>query len=94
MHCWGGPVGMMANYHAALAGGELLVEWPRPHFELREALVVEPWRIDAGCLFRYDAPGWGVRVTPQLAAKFPFREDAVHTCRVDATKIPSVKWKP
>lgn len=31
---------------------------------------------------------------PQLEEKFPFRKHAVYACRVAATKIPSVDWKP
>ncbi|MGV8095443.1 MAG: enolase C-terminal domain-like protein [Mangrovibacterium sp.] len=28
VHCWGGPVCMAANYHAALAAGGNIAEWP------------------------------------------------------------------
>ena len=43
VHCWGGPVGMMANYHAAIVGGGQVAEWPMPQFELRNALLKESW---------------------------------------------------
>ena len=35
VHCWGAGVGMLANYHAALAGGGARVEWPMPSYPLR-----------------------------------------------------------
>ena len=30
VHAWGGPVSLMANYHAAFAGGGAMAEYPLP----------------------------------------------------------------
>lgn len=92
VHCWGGPVGMMANYHAALAGGGTVAEWPMPSFELRNALVVSPWTIANGNLVLSDTPGLGVRLTPEVEEHFRFRENAVYRCLTDPTVLPAVEW--
>jgi len=80
VHCWAGPVGMMANYHAAIAGGSTLAEWPMPAYPLRDELVVEPWNIHKGALYISDAPGLGVELTEAIEKKYAFRDDAVYTC--------------
>ena len=93
VHCWGGPVGMMANYHAAIAGGGSTVEWPLPRFPLREALVEQPWVLRDGQITLPDTPGLGVRLTPEIERDFAFREDAVYHCRVDpALLAPEADW--
>lgn len=93
VHCWGGPVGMMANYHAAMAGGGSVVEWPMPDYGIRHEMVVEPWAIQGGQLQLSDAPGLGVELTDEIERKYAFREDAVYVCLVDASKAPqNVDW--
>jgi L-alanine-DL-glutamate epimerase-like enolase superfamily enzyme len=93
VHCWGGPVGMMANYHAALAGGGATVEWPLPRFPLRDALVEQPWELRAGRISIPDTPGLGVRLTAELEREYAFREEAVYHCRVDpALTVPEADW--
>ncbi|MDB6169287.1 MAG: hypothetical protein JWM88_2151 [Verrucomicrobia bacterium] len=92
VHCWGGPVGMMANYHAALAGGGRTAEWPMPRFELRDALVSKPWIVRAGTLELPESPGLGVRLTPEIEAKYPFREDAVYRCLTDPSRLLQADW--
>jgi L-alanine-DL-glutamate epimerase-like enolase superfamily enzyme len=89
VHCWGGAVGTMANYHAAFAGGGQLVEWPMPEFPLRRELFAEPLRIERGCLLAPRLPGLGVRLTPEIEARFPFREDAVYSCSGDRNAVPA-----
>ncbi|MES2692409.1 MAG: enolase C-terminal domain-like protein [Verrucomicrobiota bacterium] len=89
VHCWGAAVGMMANYHAAFAGGARLAEWPMPAFAVREALMAAPLRIAGGRLARPDLPGLGVTLTPELERRFAFREDAVYRCLVPAPKLPA-----
>ena len=88
VHAWGGPVGMMANYHAALAGGGEMVEWPLTHYPLRDAMVARPWDITGGTLTLPDLPGLGVRLTPEVERDFAFREDAVYACLADRTRLP------
>ncbi len=92
VHCWGGPVGMMANYHAALAGGGRVAEWPLPRYALRDEMVTAPWQIERGQLTLPDTPGLGVHLTSELERKFPFRTDAVYHCLVDPTVLPPADW--
>lgn len=92
VHCWGGPVGMMANYHAAVAGGGTVAEWPIKSYALREAMLVEPWRIERGRLSLPAVPGFGVRLTPEIEREFAFREDAVYRCLVDPGRTPAADW--
>lgn len=92
VHCWGGPVGMMANYHAAMAEGDQVVEWPMTRYALRDAMLVEPWTVDQGLLKLSDTPGLGVVLTKEIEESFPFRPDAVYACVVDPAKIPDVSW--
>ena len=80
VHCWGGPVGMMANYHAAFAGGGTLAEWPMPDFVLRRELVSEPWNIREGRLTLPSTPSLGVRLTPEIEKKYPYRPDSAYAC--------------
>ncbi len=92
VHCWGGPVGMMANYHAAVAGSGYVAEWPLPRFPLRDALSIEPWRIANGVLRLSEKPGLGLRLTPEVERAFPFREDAVYRCLTDPSQLPTQNW--
>jgi L-alanine-DL-glutamate epimerase-like enolase superfamily enzyme len=92
VHCWGGGVGLMANYHIALACGGILAEWPMPDYTLRRELLVEPLRIENGRLLAPSGPGLGVHLTPELERKYPFREDAVYSCL--ASVSPDVFTEP
>lgn len=82
VHCWGAGVGVMANYHAAFAGGGRMAEWPMPRFELRSALLAEPLQLQAGALQVPQAAGLGVRLTPDVEKAFAFRPEAVYRCLV------------
>lgn len=82
VHCWGAGVGVMANYHAALAGGGRMAEWPMPRFELRTALLTEPLQVREGFLQVPQAAGLGVRLTSEIEKAFRFRPDAVYHCLV------------
>lgn len=92
VHCWGAGVGMLANYHAALAGGGTMVEWPMPAYALREALFAEPIQIIDGTLTLPDTPGLGARLTPEIERVFAFREEAVYRCLVDPSTVPAANW--
>lgn len=92
VHCWGGPVGMMANYHAAIAAGTEVAEWPLPQFALRQAMIVEPWSIQDGRLTVSDVPGLGIKLTEQIEADFPFRETAVYRCLTPSVEQVAVTW--
>ncbi|MEO6003710.1 MAG: enolase C-terminal domain-like protein [Opitutus sp.] len=93
VHCWGGPVSMMANYHAAIAGGGAVAEWPIKSYALREAMITQPWNICDGQLTIPDTPGLGVQLTPEIEREFPFREDAVYRCLVDSSLVPAADWR-
>ncbi|MBI1257036.1 MAG: hypothetical protein GC204_06165 [Chloroflexi bacterium] len=93
VHCWGGPVGMLANYHAAVAGGGQVAEWPMPQFALRDALVQDAWHIQNGDLHLSNAPGLNVQLTPEIEDAYAFREDAVYACLVpQSRKLPDSVW--
>ena len=93
VHCWGAGVGMLANYHAAIAGHGEMVEWPLPAYELREALFAKAVRITDGFLELDDCPGLGARLTPAIERAFPFREEAVYRCLVDPAVLPVADWR-
>lgn len=94
VHCWGGPVGMMANYHAALAGGGTVAEWPIKPYVLRDALLATPWQLSGGQITLPDTPGLGVRLTPEIEREYPFRDDAVYRCLVDPATLPKpAAWR-
>jgi len=95
VHCWGSAVCMMANYHAAFAGGGQLAEWPMPRYPLRDELLVHPLHIADGALLPPTEPGLGVRLTPEIEARYPFREDALYTCLMNpaGTAISEDVWR-
>ncbi len=80
MHSWGGPVGMMANYHAALACGAPVAECPMPAYILRDVMCVEPWKLENGFLTIPDVPGLGIHLDKETEKKYAFKEDAVYSC--------------
>ena len=88
VHAWGGAVCLMANYHAAFAGGGTPAQRPLPEFELRRALLVAPLEIKAGMLQIPTRPGLGVQLTPELEKYYAFREEAVYSCRSDPGRLP------
>lgn len=93
VHCWGSAVCQAANYHAAFAGGGRLAEWPMPRYPLRSELLVEPFRLEDGCLLAPQAPGLGVLLTPEAERRYAFRDDAVYRC---ATPLPPAvpgRWR-
>ncbi len=94
VHCWGGPVGMMANYHAAIAGKAELVEWPMPVFPLREVMVEKPWQIASGLLTLPDLPGLSVRLTSEIEQQYPYRSEAVYQCLpTNHYQYNAARWK-
>ena len=79
VHAWGGPVSLMANYHAALAAGGMLAEVPMLDYPLRERMYAEPLGIEAGKLLLPRTPGLGVVLTPEMEAEFAFNPRAVYS---------------
>jgi L-alanine-DL-glutamate epimerase-like enolase superfamily enzyme len=92
VHCWGGAVGMLANYHAALACGGQKVEWPLPAYPLRDVLLKSPLQVRDGKLQLGDTPGLGTRLTPEIEEEFRFRPEAIYHCLVNPAMNPVVAW--
>jgi L-alanine-DL-glutamate epimerase-like enolase superfamily enzyme len=92
VHCWGAGVGMLANYHAAIAGGGNMVEWPMPRYPLRDALFAKPVSVANGRLSLAEGSGLGARLTPSIEREFRFREEAVYRCLTDPSISASADW--
>lgn len=93
VHCWGGGVGMLANYHVALACGGSMVEWPLPDYPIRKAMMESQIQVIHGKLLLNNTPGLGAKLTPDIEKEFPFREEAVYNCRLNTSRIPDVSWE-
>jgi L-alanine-DL-glutamate epimerase-like enolase superfamily enzyme len=94
VHAWGGPVAMMANYHAAFGLGGKLVEYPMLAFPLGDILLAESLRIENGQVLCPTTPGIGIEITPEIEAKFPFDPKAVYSCKLLNRGAPSDEsWK-
>ena len=93
VHCWGAGVGVLANYHAASAGGGEVVEWPLPRFGLRAELLRGVVTVEDGLVSLGEKPGLGIELTAEIEQEFPFREEAVYSCLVDST-IAGDGWAP
>ncbi len=92
VHCWGSGVSMMANYHAAFAGGGALAEWPMKPYPLREALMAEPLHLENGELHAPTAPGLGVTLTEETERRYPYQKDAVYACLAPPTVLDESVW--
>jgi L-alanine-DL-glutamate epimerase-like enolase superfamily enzyme len=93
VHAWGGPVAIMASYHAAFAGGGNLVEYPMLAFLLGDEILGESLSIKNGFLKRPDGPGLGGNLTEDIEMRYPFDESAVYSCKtLEWTKSPESYW--
>jgi len=93
VHCWGGAVGVLANYHAALAAGGEMVEWPLPSYPLRDALLESLVYVEGGEVTLTTAPGLGIELTPELESAYAFREDAVYDCLPNTRPGLKNRWR-
>ena len=82
VHAWGGPVAIMANYHACFAAGGKLVELPMIPYELEPDLFTDQRKIVDGCLVRPKKPGIGITMNDNIEKKYKFDESAVYSCVV------------
>ncbi len=76
----GGSIGpaLAANLHVAFASSNAAwVELALAPSNLRDALLVEPLRLDAGLLTVPTAPGLGVHLPPAFLIEHPFRPGAI-----------------
>jgi L-alanine-DL-glutamate epimerase-like enolase superfamily enzyme len=73
VHVWGSAPTMMANYHLAFTQANAIwVERPVMQNPLEDELLVEPLRMEDGFLLPPTAPGLGVRLTPEIRAKYAY----------------------
>ena len=93
VHAWGGPVAIMASYHAAFAGGGSLVEYPMLSFPLGDEMLGDTLKISGGHLKRPDGPGLGVNLSENIEKRYPFDETAVYSCKtLEWNKSPETYW--
>ena len=81
VHAWGGPVAIMASYHAAFAGRGQLVEFPMLNFPLGDEMLGESKAIEKGYLLRPDGPGLGITFSEEIEEKYRFDQTAVYSCK-------------
>ena len=94
VHAWGGAAAIMANYHAAFAGGGKLVEFPMLDFPLGRDMIGDQGRIENGRLQLPTAPGLGLTLTPEMEARYPFDASAVYSCVLKEWGAPPDEdWK-
>jgi len=78
-HVWGSGVTLMANLHTALATpGMDLVELCTIPNPLRDELLLSPLQFDGSSVLAPTAVGWGVSVTPDVEARFPYKPGGGH----------------
>ena len=95
VHAWGGAAAIMASYHAAFAAGGELVEFPMLDFPLGAEMIGDQAIIRKGRLLRPTAPGLGVRLAPEMEARYPFDPSAVYSCMLrDYNPPPDTYWRP
>ena len=82
VHAWGGPVAIMANYHACFAAGGKLVELPMIPYDLEPDLFTDQRQIVDGFLIRPEKPGIGITMNDKIENKYKFDESAVYSCVV------------
>jgi len=94
VHAWGGPVAIMANYHAAFACHGKLVEYPMIPYDLEPILFGHQRKIENGYLKRPEGPGIGITLNEDIIKQFEFDPSAVYSCVVVDRGQPSDEyWK-
>lgn len=93
VHAWGGPVAMMANYHAAFARGGKLVEYPMLSFPLGDELLRDCLVLEDGHLLCPQRPGLGIEITESTEQRYPYDPQAVYSCKLlDRGQPPDEAW--
>ena len=82
VHAWGGPVAIMANYHAAFGCNGSLVEYPMIPYKLEPLMFNDQRNIKNGNLLRPENPGIGITMNNEIEKDYPFDEKAVYSCVV------------
>jgi L-alanine-DL-glutamate epimerase-like enolase superfamily enzyme len=70
-HIWGSSVSLAANLHClAATPNALIAEYPCIHNPLRDALFIEPLRVEGGEITLSELPGLGVHLTDEHLERF------------------------
>lgn len=81
-HVWGSGVTFAANLHTVLANPHVeLFEYCTLPNPLREAMRVEEVDFRDGGIVAPKTPGLGIRLTPEIEARFPFTPGGGHVIR-------------
>lgn len=73
-HSWCAGPGFVANLHLALASPAVeRLELGRELTDLQAATLIEPPVVHDGMLHAPTAPGLGLRISPDIVERFPFR---------------------
>jgi L-alanine-DL-glutamate epimerase-like enolase superfamily enzyme len=79
----------MANYHAAFATPSCrYLEMSSVYNPLRDAVLVEPWKLQGGSLALPQSAGLGVQLTPEMEKEFAFREGTHYRFGVSQSEPP------
>jgi len=90
VHAWCGGVGHMANYHAAFATPSChYLEMSSVYNPLRDAVLLEPWKLQGGSLASPQFAGLGVQLTPEMEKEFAFREGTHYRFGVAQSEPPN-----
>ena len=76
-HVWGSGVCLMSNLHMAFSVPNCdMIEIPVQNNPLRDALLVEPLKLEDGEVALPTSPGIGVELGPELTAQHPYIKGA------------------
>jgi L-alanine-DL-glutamate epimerase-like enolase superfamily enzyme len=74
MHVWGSAPTLMANYHLAFTQPHCIwLERPVMGNPLETEMLVEPLRVEDGCVLVPTAPGLGVELTGELRERYRYQ---------------------
>ena len=83
-HAWGSAATVLANLHWAFTCPSVFIhEYPTWGFPLRDALLVEPLRIENGRVYPPTAPGLGVALSRDVIERYPWSGGPAATMRRD-----------
>ena len=73
-HSWGSGVVLASNYHFGFVTPNCkLLEYPTWGYPLRDELLVNPFRIEDGCIHPPEGAGLGVVLRPEIVEKYPYQ---------------------
>ncbi|MBI9094032.1 MAG: mandelate racemase/muconate lactonizing enzyme family protein [Sphaerochaeta sp.] len=94
VHNWGSSISLMANYHAAIASGCLLAEWPIKKNHIRDQLFNTTPEILNGYFIMPNNIGLGVTLTDRIRAQNMFDPTCNYQWDGEFTGLPDDEyWK-